>query len=213
MMASSSVVASLPPIKIGIAIPTYPGNRETVRCLGYLALSESAIALAEPEVYEFKVFLNEGEYMPRPAKHGTPEYIAWELARCQVIGALRWKGFEEAFAWGAEWVAAVDTDVMVPVDFWPRMLHVWPDAEAKTCDVIGTREGVGRKVDFHYRLLPPDALECDFTGEVYMLRRSLYERMEKTLDPTRPNEDVQMGEQVRKAGATYKIVRVLCMAD
>lgn len=204
------------PVKVAIVIPTWTGNPETKRCRGYLAASASLVEMAEPGKYEFVYAVIEGEKMeaawgPTPKEQDVPAFMRRdrEIARC------RWEGLHKAFDdEGADVVLMVDTDVVVPIDFFPMMLQYWPLAEAKTCHILGTNTVRCRHLDDHTRQLPEDTLSQDIAGEVIYLTRSLWERMRKDWKKEgRMNEDFEIAEFVREAGAKYWLVPVRCWAD
>lgn len=197
--------------KLAIVIPTYEGHPDIPRCLGYLRASAAFFEAAEPDTVEITYAVSGGVKFDEPFPvPGTPE---WER-RDRAIGESRWNGTTAAFDAGADEVIMVDTDVIVPIDFFTKMLRMFPGAEAKTCHIRATNGAPCRHLDDHMRQLPDDVLKTDIAGEVIMLRRTLWERMDHNWQREgRLNEDFEMAEKVRAAGARYALVEARCLAD
>jgi hypothetical protein len=202
------------PRKIGVVIPAYEGNPENERCLRYLKTAAFVEEAHSDNVIRFFVEMGPRvEVTTTPTRPSGPEFEQWQK-RDRTIAACRWGGCAKAFDWGADDVIMVDTDVMVPIDFFFAMLNSYKNAEAKTCNVVSTSDGKYRHVDDHQNQLPLDATTCAAAGEIIMLRKSLWERMDKNWQREgRSNEDYEMAEKVRAAGATYYIVPLRCLAD
>lgn len=200
----------LPPKqKIGLVIPSYVGNElEQDRCVN--ALGQAIWHMLPLQRFDFKFYIKRGDRVPVEGPTSHPSWIKRdrEIARC------RWAGMREAFADECAWIIMVDTDVIVPPDFLFHMLLFDQTAEAKACHIRGTNGSPCRHVGWPSSQILPCATEwVPIAGEVIMLRRSLWDRMDKTVAAWRPNEDFEIAEKVRNAGALYRVVGVTCYAD
>jgi hypothetical protein len=195
-------------VRLGVVIPSYEDNPENLRIQRYLEVCTAYATGLDPTL-DVVAYLTVGPKVEADIK----DPVSW-AKRDRAIAKCRWDGTERAFREGAEWVLQVDTDVIPPMDFFWHMLSAWKGAEAKTCHVVSTTTNLCRHLDDHMRQLPDDVKTQAIAGEVIMLKRSLWDRMEHDYQPEgRANEDFEIAEKVRKAGALYHLVHVRCYSD
>lgn len=194
---------------VTVVTPAYEENPENQRCELYVAKAAHYYEDVNLDVFINHVF----EFGPKVDASIT-DVLSW-TKRDRAIAKCRWDGTAKAFDNGAEWVIQVDSDVMVPHDFFYHMINAWKNAEAKTCHIKGTDSDHCRHIGFPSQILLPDDIDTQpIAGEVIMLKKSLWERMNKDyMKDGRMNEDLEIAEKVRAAGAVYHLVDVICYSD
>lgn len=195
------------PYKLGVVIPTYPDNIENSRIVNYTSAAISFLRRMDSEV-ECKVFMEQGERVPSD----IADVNQW-IKHDRAIAKCRWDGMHHAFEWGADEIIMIDTDCIFEPNFLFLMLHSWRDKEAKTCHVSSTETDLCRHLDDHQRQLPDTTQVQDIAGEIIMIKRSLWERMNKDVAQSRANEDFEIADKVRAAGAVYNLCRMRIWSD
>lgn len=196
-------------MKLVVVVPSYEGNPEIVRVERHIKLAREFLKQLLPDL-KFDYVLSLGEKVPADP-HDVEKWILHDRA----IAKCRWAGLHRAFdELNADWVLMLDTDLFFPPDFFWRMMMERQDARAKTCHIESILGEPCRHVDWpSCHKLPDTQRDVPIAGEVIMLHREVWEKMDKVIAAHRANEDFEIAEKVRAAGYLYALTSVRILAD